>query len=377
MQIDNLPKPIKQLSADVLVVDTDRVPPETPEWLVAGKVILLQGQWGSMCSLQAEIRKGILATLRPKSFLAQQDADQLIRHYLRMMLVEVCDKGVGLKKAPQIGWLKNYGIQERFYLTVPDVLGLNSSWQWYQQGIHLPELKGRLHPLHGVYFPTRHEHVELFARWTKGMRNDETGFSQSTSPRLLASSSLRCSDPLRIADVGTGCGVLSFIMLEWMSSQVVVWATDCNKNALYSVEGDARQRGVEGRIHLLHTDLLKGCPQELDLIVCNPPWLPGSRRGALEEATCYSSKFFDELFLEAHAHLCDGGQFVLLFSNFAELAGLTNKHPIREEIRRHDRFDFLEKRTAPVAQPRSAAPDWLKRLRRKERVELWVLKCRK
>jgi hypothetical protein len=68
---------------------------------------------------------------------------------------------------------------------------------------------------------------------------------------------------------------------------------------------------------------------------------------------------------------------VILFSNFAELAGLTEEHPISQELKTGNRFELTCFQEKPVAPPsRRRGKDWLFELRRQERVQLWELASR-
>jgi hypothetical protein len=94
-----------------------------------------------------------------------------------------------VKKAPFIGWLeKLYPETSDFLLPFPQILGLNSTWQFYKKGVSIPILRNKMHPYYDTYFPTRFDHWELFDQWLK-----------------------RYDGPKKTAiDVGIGSGVLSF-----------------------------------------------------------------------------------------------------------------------------------------------------------------------
>ena len=81
-------------------------------------------------------------------------------------LVAIEDHRVALRKAPEVPWLARlYPELDSFCLPLPELLGLNGSWQWYERGLRYPGLEAPLHPYHGVYFSPRPTHVELFAAW--------------------------------------------------------------------------------------------------------------------------------------------------------------------------------------------------------------------
>jgi release factor glutamine methyltransferase len=81
-------------------------------------------------------------------------------------------------------------------------------------------------------------------------------------------------EPARVADVGTGAGVIA-VTLALRAPQVEVWASDTCASALRLAEANASRLGAQ--VHLVRGDLLDGLPRDLDLIVANLPYLaPGT-----------------------------------------------------------------------------------------------------
>lgn len=79
--------------------------------------------------------------------------------------------------------------------------------------------------------------------------------------------------PLKIADVGTGSGILAITLaLEYPQSSVT--ALDISPAALREARTNAARLGAE-RIAFLESDLMTGLAGEsFDLIVSNPPYIP-------------------------------------------------------------------------------------------------------
>jgi len=89
--------------------------------------------------------------------------------------------------------------------------------------------------------------------------------------------------PLRMADIGTGSGVIA-ITLARLHPRWEVWAVDCSAAALAVARENARRLGVEGQIQWLEGDFcqpLKEQGVQVDLLVSNPPYVARSDLVAL------------------------------------------------------------------------------------------------
>jgi release factor glutamine methyltransferase len=87
--------------------------------------------------------------------------------------------------------------------------------------------------------------------------------------------------PLRIADVGTGSGILA-ITLALHLPLAELTAIDLSPAALAVAHRNAETHEVSQRIHLLQSDLLAAAPSAaFDAIVSNPPYIPDSDRATL------------------------------------------------------------------------------------------------
>jgi release factor glutamine methyltransferase len=81
------------------------------------------------------------------------------------------------------------------------------------------------------------------------------------------------SQPLRIADVGTGAGVIG-VSIAVAAPQVEVYATDINSEAVRLARENAKRHGVGDRVHVFEGDLLTPVPGDVDLVIANLPYLP-------------------------------------------------------------------------------------------------------
>jgi release factor glutamine methyltransferase len=82
---------------------------------------------------------------------------------------------------------------------------------------------------------------------------------------------------LRVADVGTGSGVIG-ISIAVAAPQVEVWATDKSEAAVELARTNAERHGVADRVHVVLGNLLEPIPEPVDLVVANLPYLPQSER---------------------------------------------------------------------------------------------------
>jgi release factor glutamine methyltransferase len=81
--------------------------------------------------------------------------------------------------------------------------------------------------------------------------------------------------PLRVADVGTGSGVIG-VSIAVAAPQVEVYATDINAEAVELARENAERHGVADRVHVFEGNLLTPIPDQVELVVANLPYLPES-----------------------------------------------------------------------------------------------------
>jgi len=282
------------------------------------------------------------------------ESSRMNRHAFRQLnarlWIAVRDYHPLLTKAPGNPWLKLfYPERPHFLMQFSDFLGMNGAWQWYEKGIKYPVLDEALHPFYGVYFPTRFEHLLLLDKWLA---------SQPVFTRAL--------------DIGAGCGVLSFLLMKHSAQQV--HATDINPNAIYGLKHELERNDAGHKLFAEQSSFTGSfIPQDGDIIVFNPPWIPAVAEAGIDWAMYYSPGFFEGFFSEAHQKMRPGSKLVLLFSNFARVAGITSENPIAHELKSGGRFRLVEKIEMPVHQIPSQRKNWLSVIRSKENVELWVL----
>lgn len=80
------------------------------------------------------------------------------------------------------------------------------------------------------------------------------------------------SHPL-IADIGTGCGAIGVSIARHLPHATVI-ATDVSADALEVAQGNAASHGVADRMVFSQGSYLTALPEPVDVIVCNPPYIP-------------------------------------------------------------------------------------------------------
>lgn len=345
----NKPEPIapgKQLEIFDSATDVRRI----IRRMEAGKPVLITAFYSNGLLLQKELQKHLNRKLPNKSFQEQREYRSVYRKLSNLILIEIVDHKLVVKKSPFIGWLeKLYPETSHFLLPFPQVQGLNSSWQWYQNGISIPVLRNKIHPYYGVYFPTRFDHLELFDNWLK-----------------------RYDGPKKSAiDVGFGSGVLSFQMIKHGFQKV--FGTETNPNAIVGLTEFMGNTKLSRKIELDFGHLFGKWEKQTELIVFNPPWMPKTHPiESSEEAIYYNENLFPEFFKEAKKRLLPDGKLVILFSNLAQITNVTKEHPVEKELTEGDRFQLekcLKKGVKAASEKTNRDQHW----RSLEEVELWVL----
>ena len=318
--------------------------------MIAGKYVLVEEFYSNGLQVLAELKRKLLLTHTDKSFQGQRAYRDAFREASHRLLLKVENNKLIVKKAPQIGWLTLlYPEVSDFYISFPEVQGMNSSWQWYEKGIEVKTLNLMLHPYYGTYFPTRFDHLKLFDKWLKKYE----GSKESA------------------IEIGVGSGVLSFQLIQ--NGFQNIYASDSNKNAIIGVAEENKRLGYEEKITLNHGDLFDNCDVKADLIVFNPPWLRAKHtlEEGIDKAMYYEEDLFPRFFEQAKEHLAPEGKIVLIFSNLAQVVDAESPHPIIEELRNNKRFrkELHLTRDVRASSRRTKRRD----SRETEKVELWVL----
>lgn len=317
--------------------------------ILEGKTLVASDTFGTVMAFYGWLKKEVNAKIPVHDYHSFRHNKAELEGLTKKLLIPVKQHRADISGAPQNGWLELlYPEMDAFLLRFTDFLGMNGAWQWYKQGVTFPLLPSKLHPYYGVYFPTRFEHLLLFDDW-------------------LSQQSL----PDRATEIGTGCGLLSILLHHHGVKHIT--ATDINRNALIGLDADLQTLGLRQKFNLHPGSFFEGLKSEnCQLVVFNPPWLPETPQNNLDRATRYPANFFEDFFYQAAGIMPASSRLVLLFSTFSQAAGLSQRHPIAEEFE-NERFRLIELIEKPVTQKPSNKRDWLGEIRKKEKVQLWVL----
>lgn len=87
--------------------------------------------------------------------------------------------------------------------------------------------------------------------------------------------------PLRLLDLCTGSGCLAVSLAREFPRSTVV-ATDVSPEALEVARRNVARYGLDSRVECICTDLFAGLQGAFDLIVSNPPYVPGTDAASLQ-----------------------------------------------------------------------------------------------
>jgi methylase of polypeptide subunit release factors len=283
-----------------------------------GEYLLYTGDFHNARQLLQAMGRRLQAPSRAKSaleaFREERQARLLEHETLSRVVVELdAEYRVGLRRAPDVKqacqdvWGDSGG--QPTHVALKTLLGMLGAAQWRKNGLQVPGLKGTLHPHYGVFTPTRTEYVELLARVPKA--------------RI---------DGARVFDVGTGCGVLAFVLLQRGAASAV--GTDIDPRAVACAQSNARGLGLDRRFTALEADLF---PEgRADLVLCNPPWIPEPPKNRIDRAVYDEGSAMLGRFLGGLAeHLSPGGEGLLLLSDLAVLLGLRPAEWLEGELARN------------------------------------------
>lgn len=350
----DLPPPKKVLTAD------ERLTPEEFHRAASeGTAFVWQGDFHKAKDLLQAVNRRMTskpakhkapASSLTEAFHRHRQAQAQRARILSRLLIPVMQDGrILLKRAPDARAALDEAIerpQSEFVISLRELLGLIGAHEWRKKGVPIAALGASIHPYYGVFSPVRGEYLELIA--------------EAPLP-----------SPLKIAfDIGTGTGVISALLAKRGVSKIV--ATDMDPRALACATDNIKRLGFDRQVEIVQADLFP--PGDADLIVCNPPWLPGRPTAPIERAVYDEESGMLRGFLKGvSAHLNPHGEAWLIISDLAEALGLRAPDDLQNWIREAGLKVRGRLTTHPRHSKASDSSDPLHEARSKEITSLWRL----
>ncbi|GAB2631195.1 methyltransferase [Nocardia goodfellowii] len=345
--------------AEVVVVD-DRTTAKSAYRLArAGTGLLWRGDFHNARQLMRAMER-LFDRRRRKAPVGDDPATLFLAHraeraeradLLGKLLVRLePDHSLDLRRAPDVraACAHAYGSAAgEMCVSLPELLGVLSAYQWHQKGVEVAALGARVFPDYGVFSPIRGEYIDLVARapWPTGV-----------------------AEP-RVFDLGTGTGVLAAVLAR-RGAQVV--ATDINRRAVACARTNSDRLGLADRVRVVEADLWTS--GRADVVLCNPPWIPARPTSDLELGVYDADSGMLHRFLDGLTeHLTPRGEGWLVLSDLAEHLGLRTRAELLARIDNAGLRIVARDDTSP-RHPRAAdVTDPLHAARSQEVTSLWRL----
>ena len=365
---------------DIVVIDDDIAADSALRIARAGTGLLWRGDFHNARQLMRALdrrlekqasRKASKSSKTPKSSRGVETGDlfhanRLARSQRAAVLGKILielepDYAIGLRRAPDVreacahayGTPASEGPGESTLVSLSELLGVISAFEWHRTGIEVAALGERIYPAYGVFAPTRDEYIDLVAdaAWPAGV------------------------DRPLVFDLGTGTGVLAVLLARRGAREVV--ATDINPRAVRCAIDNADRLGVADRVRAEEADLWPAAPERADVVVCNPPWIPGRPTSALEQGIYDPKSDVLHRYLgELARHLTPNGEGWLILSDLAELLGLRTREEFLQRIEDAGLTVVGMHETTPRHPRATDEADPLHAARARERTMLWRLRAR-
>ena len=343
----------------VVSVDDTLGADEAYRLATAGTSLLFTGDYHNARQLLGAIARRIPTGTKPKRKAAAATTAERFYKYrqarthrarvLSRLLVPMAEGPlVTLRRAPDVSeaWTNAFGqVSGPTAVSLRELLGAIGAQQWRASGLYVGALDAKIHPHYGTFAPVRGEYLDLVA-----------GAELPSSARAF--------------DIGTGTGVLAAILARRGIGEVV--GTDSQARAVACATRTFASLGLAGIARAVECDMF---PEGLaGLIVCNPPWLPGTPQTLLDYAVYDPKSAMLRAFLNGlPGHLEVGGQGWLVISDLAERLGLRSREELLDWIERAGLVVLGREDTRPVHGRAFDAADPFHIERSSEITSLWKL----
>lgn len=131
----------------------------------------------------------------------------------------------------------------------------------------------------------------------------------------------------KVLEVGTGTGELAIYAAE-LGAEVT--AVDSDTEAVKQVRQRASDQGLE--MDIKESDLLENVEADFDLILFNPPYLPGDREGESDALVGgeKGTELTEEFIEQAVGHLNPEGEILFIASSLADTESLEEAYDLEK-----------------------------------------------
>ncbi|MBP2414034.1 methylase of polypeptide subunit release factors [Arthrobacter stackebrandtii] len=343
---------------NVTAVDDSLTADDAYRLAAQGTAMLWQGDYHNARQLLSAMARRLPAFSRhdgedvAKAFYRYRQGRTQRARMLGLLLVPLePGPAVALRRAPDVAqaWAAAAGdVAEATVTPLQDVLGAVGAFEWRRNGVFVEELDAVIHPHYGTFAPIRSEYLGLVDR--AELPSTELAF-----------------------DIGTGTGVLAAILAKRGVKKVI--ATDTEPRAIACARENLASLGLDG---IVEPTLVSMFPDgKAPLIVCNPPWLPGTANTLLDNAVYDpKSRMLKAFITGLRAHLAHGGEGWLIISDLAEHLGLRSRDELLQWIANAG-LEVRDKLDTEPRHPRSMdRSDPFFDARSREVTSLWKLAAR-
>jgi methylase of polypeptide subunit release factors len=267
----------------VRVDDATRVTTATRH-IQSGKALIYVGDYHNARQLMAAIKGRVVPNSKynnnassSMTITDQWEAQRWInrersrkKNFLLIQVEKTHELSSAIRRAPNtvVRPILNSAFGERnepYLIPLREVLGMIGAHEWYKKGVFIPQIDNFIYPHYGVFAPTRREYLDLIDNATVPSSSNKHG--------------------LIMLEIGVGTGVISAMMLLHQKVNKVI-GTDINPNAIACAKDNLARLGLLEQVELVQTSLFPVLEKDVkvDLIVCNPPWLPGKADLWLDQA---------------------------------------------------------------------------------------------
>jgi methylase of polypeptide subunit release factors len=323
----------------------------------------------------ADLAKAKASSDMAATFYRHRQTQAQRARVLNMVLLPVdADYGIPLRRAPDVAlaceeaWgkasdTKANKTSTHSVVSLRELLGIISAHEWRKKGVEVRSLgfgknglPQRIHAHYGVFSPVRSEYLELVL--------------EAPLPEALGQ-----PGQLLAFDIGTGTGVLAAILRQRGIGKIL--ATDLDPRSLACAHDNLKRLGnCLPHVQLMQANLFPDITHHgrAQLIVCNPPWLPGKPSSNLDRAVYDEGSQMLKGFLQGVPHyLAAKGEAWLILSDLAEHLGLRTQGELPQLITEAGLKVIGQLSTSPKHPKANDVTDPFFAARSREKTHLWRL----